>query len=80
MEKSSESETNSTGSRLNVSFKFTKKVSQTAPGNKLEENSSNQKDFVTHIDENKVKRYLILSFSMFNTVYFILKYNFFHFY
>lgn len=55
MEKNSESENNSSSNRLNVSFKFTKKVSQTAPGNKLDD-SNNQKDFVIHVDEKKIKR------------------------
>lgn len=54
--------------RQNVSFKFTKKVSKAAIGNKLEEKADSRKDFVLYVNESKIKRYVMvhISFALFH--------------
>lgn len=63
---------NSPSERQNVSFKFTKKVSKTMSGNKLEETVSKntEKEFVISVVNRDIKRYVYISgVSMYIAVY-----------
>lgn len=57
MENNSETGKDSAHDRVNVSFKFTKKLPKASLENKLDdENASSKTDYVTQVNEKKIER------------------------